>query len=66
MSGKTAIILSHADYHRGDYMFARQQSRSLANLEWESREKPLHSWAEILPTPLGVVLAAVALLQAIH
>ena len=66
MSGKTAIILSHADYHRGDYMFARQQSRTLASLEWENREKPVHSWAEILPTVLGIAIAAIALLQVLH
>ena len=66
MSGKTAIILSHADYHRGEYMFARQQSRALASLEWENREKPLRSWAQILPAALGIAVAAIALLEAIH
>ena len=65
MSGKT-VISAHADYHRGDYMFAREQSRSLARLEWENREKPLHSWAEVLPTALGIATVAIALLETIH
>jgi len=65
MSGKTAIS-AHADYHRGDYMFAREQSRAMASLEWEGREKPLHSWSQILPTALGLATAAIVLLETIH
>lgn len=65
-SGRSAIISSHADYRRDDYMFAREQSRALSRLEWEGREAPLHSWVEILPTALGVATAAIALLETIH
>lgn len=64
MSGRT-FISAHADYRRGDYMFARQQSRALAGLEWESRQRPLHSWAEVLPAALGIATAAILLLETI-
>jgi hypothetical protein len=66
MHKSEAIISSHADYRRSDYMFAREQSRTLASMEWEGRESPLHSWAEILPTALGIATAAIALLETIH
>jgi len=65
MSGKT-VISAHADYKRDDYMFARQQSRALAALEWEDRQAPLHSWAEALPTILGLGTAAIVLLEVMH
>jgi hypothetical protein len=66
MSGKSAVISSHADYRRSDYMFARQQSRALSDLEWEDREAPIHSWAEALPTILGIATAAIVLLEVVH
>ena len=66
MSGQSAIISAHADYRRGDYMFAREQSRALSQLEWEDREPPLHSWAEVLPTVLSIATAAIALFETIH
>lgn len=66
MHKSDAIISSHADYRRSDYMFAREQSRTLASLEWEGRESPRHSWAEILPTALGIATAAIVLLETIH
>jgi len=66
MSGKSAIISAHADYKRGDYVFAREQSRGLAALEWEDRKPPLHSWAEALPAILGLGTAAIVLLEVMH
>ena len=66
MSGQSAIISAHADYRRGDYMFAREQSRAQASLEWEGREAPIHSWAEALPTILGLGTAAILLLEVVH
>jgi hypothetical protein len=63
---KPAIISSRADYRRSDYVFGRQQSRMFADLEWEDREAPLHSWAEVLPTVLGLGTAAIVLLEALH
>ena len=63
---KPIVISSHADYRRGDYMFAREQSRALASREWEDREPPLHSWTQMLPTVLGLATAAIALFETIH
>jgi|GEM_PF-3249193 len=67
MSGtKQPAISSRADYRRSDYMFAREQSRTLASREWEDREPPLHSWTEMLPTVVGIATAAIALFETIH
>jgi hypothetical protein len=63
---KPVTIASHADYRRSDFMFAREQSRALSSLEWEGREPPLHSWAEVVPAVLGIATAAIALLEVVH
>jgi hypothetical protein len=63
---KPNIISSHAEYRRGDYLFARALSRRMRELEWEHREAPLHSWMQVLFPALGVLTAAAAALEILH
>lgn len=61
-----AIISAHADYRPSDYAFARTQSRQQSPLEWERREKPLHSWSEMLYPVLSLAAAAALALGILH
>jgi hypothetical protein len=56
------LIGAHADFRPQDFRFPRTQSRSLSELEWGKRIKPMHSWGEIALYAMGatVFLAAVA------
>lgn len=63
---RRTIISAHAEYRPNDYVFARTQSRAQSRLEWEHREAPLHSWAQMLFPALSVLVAAVAILQILH
>ncbi len=61
-SKANALISSHADYRREDFMFPRTQSSALRDRPWEHRAKPLQSWDRVFYKGLGVTaLAAVAL-----
>lgn len=37
----TRVIGAHADYRREDFVFARTQSPTMRDMEWESRIKPM-------------------------
>ena len=43
-NSREPIIGAHADYSRNDYIFPRQQSLAMREMEWEGRLKPLRSW----------------------
>ena len=63
MSAITKLDISaHADYRRSDYMFARSQSRSLSEREWERRTPGLRSWSNML---IPAVTAAAAMTMAV-
>jgi hypothetical protein len=66
MSIPQPIISSHAEYRRGDYMFARAQSAAMRELEWEKSQKPLRSWSEMLVPVVSVLTAAAAALEILH
>jgi len=64
-NGKGFIISAYADYRHDSLVFARMQSQTLRELEWENRLKPLTSWGALLSrfaigaSLVGVVLAFV-------
>jgi hypothetical protein len=61
-SGRKATSISaHADFRPQDFRFLRQQSRELAEAEWESRIQPLHSWGEIALYGAGTFVLVAAM-----
>jgi hypothetical protein len=51
-------IGAHADYRREDFVFARQQSVALRQMEWESRLKPIKPWGSNLVANLAFEIFA--------
>ncbi len=63
--GKDFVLSAYADHSRNAMMFARQQSPTLRELEWENRLRPpLRSWGSLLAPWLGGMLAIAGLLLA--
>jgi len=46
--GKNFVISVYADYRHDSLVFARMQSQTLRDLEWENRLKPLTPWSSLL------------------
>lgn len=57
-------ISEHADYRRGDYMFARTQSRALSGREWDHPTPALRSWGAMLIPALTVATVTTVALAA--
>ena len=53
-----SCIGAHADYRREDFVFARQQSVTLRQMEWESRLKPIKPWGSNLVANLAFEIFA--------
>ena len=53
-----SCIGAHADYRREDYVFPRQQSLAMRQLEWESRIKPIRPWGSNLVANLAFEIFA--------
>jgi hypothetical protein len=51
-------IGAHADYRREDFVFARQQSQAMRQMEWESRLKPIKPWGSNLVANLAFEIFA--------
>ena len=51
-------IGAHADYRREDFVFARQQSMAMRQMEWESRLKPIRPWGSNLVANLAFEIFA--------
>jgi len=51
-------IGAHADYRREDFVFARQQSLAMRQMEWESRLKPIKPWGSNLVANLAFEIFA--------
>ena len=52
------VIGAHADYRRGDFVFARTQSLEMRGLQWESRLKPLKPWVPNFAANLAFAILA--------
>ncbi|HXS07235.1 MAG TPA: hypothetical protein VN723_10625 [Rhizomicrobium sp.] len=65
-NGKDFVLSAYADYRRDAMMFARQQSPAMRELEWESRVRPLKSWASLLAPWLAGFLTAILLLTCLR
>lgn len=53
-----SCIGAHADYRREDFIFARQQSIAMRQLEWENRLKPIRPWGSNLVANLAFEIFA--------
>jgi hypothetical protein len=51
-------IGAHADYRREDFVFARQQSLAMRQMEWESRLRPIKPWGSNLVANLAFEIFA--------
>jgi hypothetical protein len=61
--GRAILIGAHADFRPQDFRFPRTQSRLLSETKWESRIRPLHSWAEIALYAAGIAVLVIATLS---
>jgi len=59
-------ISAHADYHRSDYLFAREQSRELSQREWEHPTPALRSWSNVLIPAVTAAAAMTVALAALY
>jgi hypothetical protein len=57
-SNDATRIGAHADYRREDFVFARQQSLAMRQMEWESRLKPIKPWGSNLVANLAFEIFA--------
>jgi hypothetical protein len=57
-SNDNICIGAHADYRRDDFVFARQQSLAMRQMEWESRLKPIRPWGSNLVANLAFEIFA--------
>lgn len=53
-----SCIGAHADYRREDFVFARQQSLAMRQMEWENRLKPIKPWGSNLVANLAFEIFA--------
>jgi hypothetical protein len=60
LNSKTLLIGVHADHRPQDIFFARTQSPAMRKLEWESRVKPLRSWAPVALWGLAILMFVAA------
>lgn len=47
---------SRAEYRNSDRMFARTQSREMAQLQWEDRRRAIKTWAPHIAAGVGMML----------
>ena len=60
--GKNFVVSAYADYRHDHLFFARQQSASLRELDWEDRLKPLCPWSVLAMRAAGITVLAAAML----
>ena len=51
-------IGANADYRRDDYIFPRQQSLAMRQMEWEDRLKPIRPWGSNIVANLAWTIFA--------
>jgi hypothetical protein len=57
-NSRNPFIGAHADYRREDYIFAREQSLVMREMEWERRTKPLKCWGSNMVANLAWAIFA--------
>jgi hypothetical protein len=53
---------AYADYRHDHMVFARQQSLTMREMDWEGRVEPLLPWSTLIMRGVGVVIFASAFL----
>ena len=53
---------AYADYRHDHMVFARQQSLTMREMDWEGRVEPLLPWSTLIMRGAGVVIFATAFL----
>lgn len=59
---RLGIISSHADYRRSDYMFEREQRRTLREMAWEAKAAPVRGWGYDLACAVPLVVFILTIL----
>lgn len=60
--GKAFAISAYADYRHDHLVFARQQSLTMRELDWEGRVEPLLPWTTLIIRGAGVAIFVAAFL----